>query len=361
MVGYPSLSPPSPLLDGSGDAVGSMAIYTDLSDLRRAEATEVRYQTLVETMRDGLIAVDSAAVITFANPALGKMLGYRPDELLGRPAAELYDEENKKILEWELEKRRQGISSTYEVKVTTRDGSQIPILTSAAPLLDDSGAMVGSIAIQTDLSDLRRAEAEVRKAAGEWRQCFDALEDLVVVIDNNYRVQRCNRAMSKYLGLDFSQIVGQPCYRLLHGTSCPLPECLHKRMLQTGKAVTDDQRDPKTGVLFSVTVSPITDDQGQPLGNVHLYKDVTEQRRREQERVQLALELTKGLEATTLALTNMVDSRDPYTSGHSQRVAELALQVGAEMGMSRGRAHRPEVLRPAPRHRQGGHSPGHPQ
>ncbi|MCF8047101.1 MAG: response regulator [Desulfarculaceae bacterium] len=186
----------------------------------------------------------------------------------------------------------------------------------------------------TDLSDQRRDEEPLRQAAREWRQCFDALEELVVVIDRNYRVQRCNKAMSKYLGLDFSQIVGQPCHRLLHGSESPLDLCLQQRMFQQGKAITDDYQDPATGQLFSVTVSPITDAGGSIVGTVHLFKDITEHRRRDQERVQMALELTKGLEATTMALTNMVDSRDPYTSGHSQRVAELTVRVGAQMGLS---------------------------
>ncbi|MBU4564709.1 MAG: response regulator [Desulfarculus sp.] len=188
--------------------------------------------------------------------------------------------------------------------------------------------------INIDLSDQRLDEKQIRQAAQEWRQCFDALEELVVVIDRNYRVQRCNKAMSKYLGLDFSQIVGQPCHRLLHGSESPLDVCLQQRMFQQGKAITDDYQNPATGQLFSVTVSPITDAGGSIMGTVHLFKDISEHRRREQERVKMALELTKSLESTTMALTNMVDSRDPYTSGHSQRVAELAVRVGAQMGLS---------------------------
>jgi PAS domain S-box-containing protein/putative nucleotidyltransferase with HDIG domain len=295
---------------------------------------EHRYRTLVETMRDGLMAIDANAVITFVNLAMCRMLGYRSEELVGRNLEMLYDEENWAIIQSHLAKRYRGISSSYEVHVTAKNGRQIPILISASPLLSKDGAFMGSMAIYTDLTEIRRAEGRLRKAASEWRQCFDALDDMLVVIDEQFRVQRCNKAMSDYLGLEFSQILGQSCYRLLHDLDEPPSDCLQRKMLRQGGMQTGDYISPKSGKLFSVTVSPITDTEGNTLGSVHLFKDVTEHRRREQERVEMAHELTRGLESTTLALTNMVDSRDPYTSGHSQRVAELALKVGSHMGMS---------------------------
>ena len=311
-----------------------MAINRRVSRHHLLAASEVRYQTLVDTMQDGMMAVDTQGIITFVNPALSRMLGYQRDEMVGMDLRGLYDDKNWAILQRELAKRAQGLSSTYDAEVRAKDGHQIPTFISASPLMSEEGEWQGSMAVYTDLSDLRRAEAEVIKAAEEWRQCFDALEDLVMVIDNDMKVQRCNRAMRDYLGLNFKQIVGQPCYKVMHGLDSPPPHCLHRKMLHKSSVHSEDYQDPRTGQLFAVTVSPITDNTGAILGTVHLYKDITEHRRREKERVEMALELTRGLEATTMALTNMVDSRDPYTSGHSQRVAELAVQVGSQMGMS---------------------------
>ena len=77
--------------------------------------------------------------------------------------------------------------------------------------------------------------------------------------------------------------------------------------------------------------------------------------------MQLSQALTKGLEATTLALTNMVDSRDPYTSGHSQRVAELALKVGAKLGYSANELEGIKFCGLLHDIGKGGHPPGHPQ
>ncbi|MCB2226259.1 MAG: PAS domain S-box protein [Desulfarculaceae bacterium] len=316
------------------EAVAVKALNRMASRQHMVANSEGRYRTLVETMKDGLMSVDTNGVITFANPALAELLGYSEAELVGGSLFSLVEKDGAEFLKGELAKRRQGSSSSYELEVTTKDGRRIPIFVSASPLLREDGECLGSMAIYTDLSELRRAEAEVSKAATEWRQCFDSLEDLLVVIDKDFKVQRCNKAMRDYLGLNYSEIVGQSCYQLMHGAYAPPEDCLQNGVLQDGKMCSGDFQDPNSGRLFAVTLTPVTDDRGEVQGTVHLFKDVTEHRKREQERNELTMALNRGLEATTLALTNMVDSRDPYTSGHSQRVAELAVQVGGEMGLS---------------------------
>ncbi|MBU1155881.1 MAG: PAS domain S-box protein [Proteobacteria bacterium] len=316
------------------EAAAVMAVNRRISRTQMLSASEKRYRTLVETMKDGLVAIDNQRRITFVNPALCSMMGYSEEELLGRNIHLFFDSANQAVLEEHLVKRREGISSSYDVEVVTKAGDHIPTLISASPLIDSEGQPLGSMAIYTDLRELKRMESEVRQAASEWRQCFDALEDMVVVISNDCKVQRCNKALSKYLGLGFDEIVGQPCYRIMHGTDAQPVACPHKQVVVTGKATLADYLDPKTGRLFSLTVSPISSDDGVVMASVHLYRDITEHRRQEKERMKLSRAITEGLEATTMALTNMVDSRDPYTSGHSQRVAELAVKVATHMGLS---------------------------
>ncbi|MBU4564761.1 MAG: PAS domain S-box protein [Desulfarculus sp.] len=316
------------------EAAAVMAVNRRISRTQMLSASEKRYRTLVETMKDGLVAIDNQRRITFINPSLCSLMGYSEQELLGQDIQIFFDPTNKAVLEHHLSRRRKGISTSYDVEVVTKGGSRIPILISASPLIDPEGKLLGSMAIYTDLRALRRMEGEVRQAASEWRQCFDALEDMVVVISNDCKVQRCNKALTRYLGLDFADIVNQPYYHLMYGKNQPPLDCLQHEVITTGKATVKDFIDPKTDRIFSLTVSPISADDGKVMGSVHLYRDITEHRRQEQERMNLSRAITEGLEATTMALTNMVDSRDPYTSGHSQRVAELAVKVATHMGLS---------------------------
>ena len=319
------------------EAAAVMAVNRRVSRTQMLSASENRYRTLVETMKDALVAIDPQRNITFVNPALCSLMGYTEEELLGQDIYKFFDSTNQAVLDKHLAKRREGLSSSYEMEVITKDNNQIPLFISASPLLGPEGQLLGSMAIYTDLRERRRMEGELRQAASEWRQCFDALEDMVVVISNDCKVQRCNKALTKYLGLDFSEIVGQPCYRIMHGKDHQSPGCPQREVMVTGKATIQDYSDPKTGRLFSLTVSPISSDDGKVAGSVHLYRDITEHRRQEKERMKLGQAITEGLEATTMALTNMVDSRDPYTSGHSQR--------GGRVGGKGGHPHGPEQRR----------------
>lgn len=316
------------------EAAAVMAVNRRVSRTQMLSASENRYRTLVETMKDALVAIDPQRNITFVNPALCSLMGYTEEELLGQDIYKFFDSANQAVLDKHLAKRREGLSSSYEMEVITKDNNHIPLFISASPLIGPEGQLLGSMAIYTDLRELRRMECELRQAASEWRQCFDALEDMVVVISNDYKIQRCNKALCKYLGLDFSEIVGQPCHNIMHGMDEQAFVCPQREVMAKGKATVQDYSDPKTGRLFSLTVSPICSDDGKVMGSVRLYRDVTEHRRQEKERMKLGQAITEGLEATTMALTNMVDSRDPYTSGHSQRVAELAVKVAAHMGLS---------------------------
>ena len=64
------------------------------------------------------------------------------------------------------------------------------------------------------------------------------------------------------------------------------------------------------------------------------YLDVTEQYEAQQQVLRQAAQLKRTVEGAVLAMSHMVESRDPYTAGHERRVSELATALGAEMGMA---------------------------
>jgi PAS domain S-box-containing protein len=63
---------------------------------------------------------------------------------------------------------------------------------------------------------------EKMTAPNEWEQTFDALPDLIMILDRDYRIVKANRAMAKKLGRAQKDLVGHPCYKIVHGTKAPL-------------------------------------------------------------------------------------------------------------------------------------------
>ena len=86
------------------------------------------------------------------------MLGYTLEEVIGIPIWGFISEECRPIVKRNLEKRRQGISGSYELKLICRDGSSVWTFLNAKPLFNKEGKYVGAMSMLTDISKRKEAE-----------------------------------------------------------------------------------------------------------------------------------------------------------------------------------------------------------
>jgi len=126
------------------------------------EESETRYQMLVETMNDGLVIDDSAGNLVYTNDAFCKMLGYSPDELIGRPWIELTEEMDSEGLTQKISDRRSGKSESYELSWISKTGEIVPTIISATPYIDRDDTFVGTFAVVTEISTQKDAEETVQ-------------------------------------------------------------------------------------------------------------------------------------------------------------------------------------------------------
>ncbi len=93
------------------------------------------------------------------------------------------------------------------------------------------------------------------KAKEEWERTFEAVPDLIAIIDNNHHLVRVNRAMAAALGAEAQELAGKPCYELMHRSACPPEVCPHSRLLQDGQEHIAELREFDRD--FLVTTSPL--------------------------------------------------------------------------------------------------------
>lgn len=145
--------------------------YTDITALRRAEEAvrlaHSRYAQLFEATNEGWWFVEPDGTTIDVNPAMCTILGRSRDDVMRRSFFEFVDEENRAVLEKQLELRRSGIAEPYELTLLRADGSDVTCIVNPAPIYDDDGRHVGSIGLWTDVTDLKRAIREL--AAAELR------------------------------------------------------------------------------------------------------------------------------------------------------------------------------------------------
>ena len=99
----------------------------------------------------------------------------------------------------------------------------------------------------------------------------------------DFRIIKVNKALADFLGVRKEDIVGKPCYEVIHKRDEAMPECPHMEMLKTGETVTKDVYDENLGRHLMVSVSPIYDEDGELTGSVHYMKDITELKKSEEE------------------------------------------------------------------------------
>ena len=129
--------------------------------------SEELYRTLVNTAQEGIILDDPDDTILFANPMVSALLGYPQDELAGRSLFDFISPDETELLRSQTARRMEGETSRYELTFIHKEGMRHRTLVTAAPLYDSDGKLYASMAILTDITELKRAEEEIKRRSEE--------------------------------------------------------------------------------------------------------------------------------------------------------------------------------------------------
>lgn len=128
----------------------------------------------------------------------------------------------------------------------------------------------------------RQDHALVVRANQQWQETFDAISDLIMVLDNQHRILRANRSMIDALGMSEQEVIGKSCFELVHGAKEPPAFCPHALLVADGKDHSAEVVEPRLGGIYDVRVSPIIAENGQVVGSVHINRDITARKQAEE-------------------------------------------------------------------------------
>lgn len=180
---------------------------TSLSASRQKKrcASEERYRELFENAKDATYVHDLNGRYISVNRAAERLAGHTRDEIIGRRFSDFIPlEEVGAVSEHLCQKLIEEGETTYETEVVASDGRRVPVKVSSH-LIYENGAAIGVQGTARDITERRQAEERLR----EYEKVVEGLEEMIVVVDRDFRYLLANRAYLKYRGLSREQVLGR--------------------------------------------------------------------------------------------------------------------------------------------------------
>jgi PAS domain S-box-containing protein len=244
-------------------------------------ASETRYLRLFEKTPAILHSVDRDARIVSVSDYWVENLGYERSEVIGRPVTDFMTEQSRRAAQEENLPKFFQTGSLRDVpyQLVSKNGQLVDVLLSATAERDACGDVVRSLGVACDVTERKRSEEAILRAAEEWESTFDAVPDLIMILDGEHRIVRVNQATVDKLGHSKDELVGSHCYTLFHGTTGPPAFCPCHALHGDARAYDVEVFEPVLGGTFHVTVTPVRDSSGGLLGFVHVARDVSDYKR----------------------------------------------------------------------------------
>jgi PAS domain S-box-containing protein len=277
---------------------------------------------------DAVIATDAAGRVTFLNPAAEALTGWSRPEAEGRDIAELYriiDGETRAPLESPtsavLREGRPARLPPHRL-LLTRDGRELPITDTAAPIPGEEGQTVGAVLVFHDISSQRQSEAALRAAEEYLRMIIESVRDYAIFsVDPEGRITTWNSGAERLFGYPEEEILGRNAALLFtpEDRVAGVPARELATAAATGRAEDDRWHLRRDGSRFfaSGVVTPIYD--GELRGFSKVVRDITERRQ---------------LEARLDFLVRLSDATRPLAEP-AEIMETVACQLGEHLGVSR--------------------------
>jgi len=267
----------------------------EVTDRKRAEEDLRRQRewlrVTLNSIGDAVIASDTSGRLTFLNPVAVTLTGWQLEETLGQPIQEVFRIINEKThrsaedLVVRVLSEKRVVALANDTALVTKDGREVPIEDSAAPILDSAGNVIGAVLVFHDITEKRRAQAALRESEERFRALFESSSDCILVWDRQYNYLYANQAAIDHVGTARDKVIGK---NIRDGLG-HLPDFMHlwmgrvDRAFATGESFRVEDTVPVGDRLIhsESQVSPVRDATGQVFAVGVVYRDVTERKQAE--------------------------------------------------------------------------------
>jgi len=259
--------------------------------------SEEKFRLAFHTSPDAVTLSDENGILVEVNEGFCSATGYTREEVIGQDPVELglwkSPEQRMQVRTLLLE---QGRVDFPELEYIGKDGQVIEARVSAARFEVDGS--VYFLSICHDIREFKAQQRALEQAEQQWRQTFNAITDLITVLDRDHNVLLANSAARNYFKTGTH--THQSCLRRHAGatgrcSACPVEKTFQQKKPQSAVVDLD-----KTGQSFFVATHPIFNSEGEPEQVVLIARNITKEIALEQERILLAVAIEQSTEAVII-------------------------------------------------------------
>ncbi len=290
-------------------------------------ASEARYRRLFDNVLEGVYSSTRDGKFVSVNPALARMVGLSPAELLSMPTSTIYHSpKDRETIIAVLE--RDGEVRNAEFQLRRVDGTVLTVVESARAVRDEQGAVIGYEGTISDISERKRAETAIFEEKEKAQVTLQSIGDAVITTDADGRIEYLNPVAEDLIGWDTREVSGKALpevFTILNeATREPLEDPV-SRSLREGRVVTDADNTVLVNrrgqeIAIQDSAAPIRDRAGRIIGVVMVFHDVSKERR---------LRRALAYQASHDVLTGLINRRE-----FENRLNEALLTARSDPGVA---------------------------
>jgi len=267
------------------EIVGRVWSFRDVTDRKRAEdalkESEIHYRTIFENTGTAMVIIEEDTTVGFANKEFFRLTGYSQDDIDSRKSwTEFVHRGDLKRMSEQHHLRREKSSKVlhqYEFRLLTKSGDVRNILLT----IDMFPGTKRSIASLIDITSRKCIEEDLQTSKILLQSVFDAVPDLLIVVDRNYTIIYTNAKGHDLIHQNDPQ-KRKTCYGRFKLLDKPCEDCCARAVFETGKMVEREMINPADGRIREVRAFPLTSLSGQVLYVIEYVRDITDRKEAEE-------------------------------------------------------------------------------
>ncbi|MFA5079278.1 MAG: PAS domain S-box protein, partial [Dehalococcoidia bacterium] len=296
--------------------------------------SELKYRTLITQSPDGIFVVDLNGKFLSVNRMMCENLKYSEGEMLSMGIWDIvpqeYIEQHKKRLIEIMAGKATNEPAEYIVR--GKDGTTFSVEILSAPYYEGQ-KLVGFQGIARDITARKKTEEMLRASEEKYRSLVENINDVFYTLDSQGAITYVSPVVERLSKYKAADLIGKSFTSIIHPDDLPgIIESFNR--LVAGQMEPSEFRivDKDGRVIHVHTSSRPIYENGQIVGITALITDITDRKQAEMDLIKSYQKTKKTLSDAINTMAKIVEMRDPYTAGHQQRVAELAVAIAREMG-----------------------------